>query len=112
MKRQNKTSVHPAVIQLREMLQNELGKKFVRLFHFGSRVEGIADAESDYDVLCVTTASLNPNEIDHLTDLQLEIQIDYNVLFDLHFYCEDELITGITSFSPFIQQVKEEGILV
>ena len=40
MAHQIKRSVHPAVVELREMLQRELGDKFVRLYHFGSRVEG------------------------------------------------------------------------
>ena len=105
-------SVHPAVVELREMLQRELGDKFVRLYHFGSRVEGGADPESDYDLVCITTVPLTQDEEGYLLERQLDIQMDRGVLFDLHYYCEEQLRTGITSFSPFIQHIKEKGVLV
>lgn len=112
MVRQINRSVHPAVVELREMLQRELGDKFVRLYHFGSRVEGGADPESDYDLVCITTVPLDSDQKDRLMQRQLDIQMDHYLLFDIHYYCEEELRTGITSFSPFIQHVKESGILV
>ena len=105
-------SVHPAVVELREMLQRELGDKFVRLYHFGSRVEGGADPESDYDLVCITTVPLDSARKDRLMQRRLDIQMDHYLLFDLHYYCQEQLRTGITSFSPFIQHVKEKGILV
>lgn len=112
IKTSDQPPIDPSVIELREMLQRELGEKFVRLYHFGSRIEGRADPESDYDLVCITTVPLTRDEEDYLLERQLDIQMDRGVLFDLHYYCEEQLRTGITSFSPFIQDVREKGILV
>jgi hypothetical protein len=44
------------------MLQAVLGDDFVRLCHYGSRVEGGAEPDSDYDVLCVTKRALSQQQ--------------------------------------------------
>ncbi|MGD0383412.1 MAG: nucleotidyltransferase domain-containing protein, partial [Thermoguttaceae bacterium] len=71
--KQSSRAPHPCVIELREMLQTVLGDNFVRLYHYGSRVEGGADPESDYDVLCVTKRTLNQREMDKVMDLRIDL---------------------------------------
>jgi len=105
-------SVHPAVVELREMLQRELSDRFVRLYHSGSRVEGGADPEFDYDLVCITTLPLTRDEEEYLLERQLDIQMDRGVLFDLYYYCEEELHGGVTSLSPFVQRINEKLVRV
>ena len=100
------------VVELREMLQSVVGEDFVRLYHYGSRVEGDADPESDYDLLCVTRRVLTPQERDDILDRQLDIQMDYEVVFDLHFHSEEEMNSAPLSYTPFIDHVKSDGIVV
>ena len=102
----------PCVVELREMLQSALGDDFVRLYHYGSRVEGGADADSDYDVFCVTKRPLDRRRRDEILYRQLDIQMDRDVLFDLHFYSEDQLRTPPLSFTPYVQHVTMDGIVV
>ena len=107
-----KDAPHGCVVQLRRMLQSVLGEGFVRLYHYGSRVKGDADPDSDYDVLCVTTRALTRQERDRILDRQLDIQMDREVVFDLHFYSQGEMNTPPISFTPYIQHVRDKGIVV
>jgi hypothetical protein len=102
----------PCVIELREMLQSVLGDDFVRLYHYGSRVEGGAEADSDYDVLCVTKRPVSRQQRDEIIYRQLDVQMDRDVLFDLHFYSEQQLRTPPLSFTPYVQRVTTDGIVV
>jgi predicted nucleotidyltransferase len=104
--------VHPCVIELREMLQSILGDDFVRLYHYGSRVEGGAGAESDYDVLCVTSRSLSRQQKDEILDRRMDIELAHDVLFDMHLYTEEELRTRPFSFTPYVQHVTGDGVVV
>jgi hypothetical protein len=102
---------HPCVIQLREMLQSVLGDDFVRLYHYGSRVEGRANPDSDYDVLCVTKRPLSRQQRDDILDRRMDIELAQDVFFDLHFYSEEELRTPPVSFTPFVQHATD-GVVV
>ena len=110
--KRSETVLHPCVIELREMLQFVLGDDFVRLHHYGSRVEGGAEPDSDYDVLCVTKRPVSRQQRDDILYRQLDIQMDRDVLFDLHFYSEEQLRTPPLSFTPYVQHVTTDGIIV
>ena len=104
--------IHPSVIALREMLQSVLGDDFVRLYHYGSRVEGGAAPDSDYDVLCVTRRPLSRRQRDEVLDRQIDIEVANDVLLDLHFYSDEELRTPPVSFTPYVRHVTADGIVV
>jgi predicted nucleotidyltransferase len=110
--RQSSTAPHPCVIELRETLQSVLGENFVRLYHYGSRVEGGATDDSDYDVLCVTKRALSREKKDEILDRQLDIQMRHNALLDLHFYSENEINTPPISYTPYIKHVIAGGLIV
>jgi predicted nucleotidyltransferase len=97
---------------LREMLQSVLGDNFVRLYHYGSRVEGGADPDSDYDVLCVTEHTLNQREMDKVMDRRIDLQLNYDVFFDLHFFLDNEIKSPPVECLPFLQHAVVEGIVV
>ena len=104
--------LHPCVIALREMLQSVLGDDFVRLYHYGSRVVGGAAPDSDYDVLCITKRPLSHRQRDDVLDRQIDLQLDHDVFFDLHFYTDEELHTPPISFTPYVRHVTADGIVV
>ena len=100
------------VVELREMLEEVLGDDFVRLYHYGSRVEGGADPESDYDVLCVTSCPIERRQREEILNREIDIELKREVLFDLHYYSEEQLRTPPLSFTPYVQHVTGEGIIV
>jgi predicted nucleotidyltransferase len=100
------------VIELREMLQSVLGNDFVCLYHYGSRIEGGADPESDYDVLCVTQRPLGRQQKDEVMDRRIEIELSHSVLFDLHFRHGRQADSASLLYSPYVDHVISEGIVV
>ena len=104
--------LHPCVIKLREMLQSVLGDDFVRLYHYGSRVEGGAEPDADYDVLCVTKRPASRQQRDTILEKQIDIEVADDVLFDLHFYSEEQLRTPPLSFTPYVQHVTRDSIVI
>jgi predicted nucleotidyltransferase len=100
------------VIELREMLQSLLGDDFVRLYQYGSRVEGGADADSDYDLLCVTRRPLSRQQRDEILDRQLNVEMNRGVLFDLHFRHEEQVDSQSLLYSPYVDHVVTEGTVV
>jgi predicted nucleotidyltransferase len=103
---------HHCLVELREMLQSVLGDNFVRLYLYGSRVEGDADPESDYDVLCVIKRPLRRDQKDNILNRQLDIQMNYGVLFDLHFRHGDQMDSTSLMYTPYIDHVISEGIVI
>jgi predicted nucleotidyltransferase len=105
-------TVDPCVLELRALLARLLGDEFVCLYHYGSRLEGDAAPDSDYDVACVTRTALSAPQIGRLIDASLDIQMARDVVFDLHFFTQRELESAPLSYTPFVQEVKERGVLV
>ena len=110
--RQSDRAIHPCVIELREMLQQVLGEDFVQLYHYGSRVEGGADPDSDFDVLCVIKRPLSHRQKDEIMDRRMDIQMAHDALFDLHFLTHQELQTPLIVGTPYIDHVLCEGVIV
>jgi hypothetical protein len=104
--------IHPCVIELRDMLRSVLGDDFVRLYHYGSRVEGQSSANSDYDVLCVTRRPLSRHEMDVVMDRRIEIQLAHDILFDLHFFLDDEIGAPPIGCLLFLENAVGQGIVV
>lgn len=104
--------IDTCVVELRELLRSVLGSDFVCLYHYGSRVTGDPDPESDYDVLCVTTRDLSRCERNRIVDRSLDIQFEQGVVFDLHFYSRNEISTAPLACTPFVDRVKTEGLVV
>jgi hypothetical protein len=104
--------IHPCVIELREMLQSLLGDNFLRLYHYGSRVVGGAEPDSDYDVLCITKRPLSRRQRNDVLDRQIDLELDHDVFLDLHFYTDEELHTPPISFTPYVKNVFADGVVL
>jgi hypothetical protein len=102
----------PCVVELREMLQSVLGENFLRLYHYGSRVEGGADDESDYDVLCVMERPLSAAQKAEIMDRRIEIELSHGMLFDLHFRHSGQANPAALLYSPYVDHVISAGIVV
>ena len=110
--KQVRNHIDACVIALRDLLRTALGPDFVCLYHYGSRLTGGADPESDYDVLCVSKRELGRDERDRLIDRSLDIQLEKGVVFDLHFYSTSEIAAAPIAYTPFISRVQTDGVVV
>jgi predicted nucleotidyltransferase len=102
--------VKQLVNQIKKHLIKEYGGKIKQIIIYGSYVRGEATKDSDIDVLVVIDDSLNPFEVmKNLDDIIFDILLE-----------KKELISVIpvpeTIFkdykSPFILNVKEEGMMI
>ncbi|MDY0016214.1 MAG: nucleotidyltransferase domain-containing protein [Candidatus Delongbacteria bacterium] len=79
---------------------------------FGSRAYGNSSTEnSDYDILIISKKELDWQEQDHIFDLLYTVQLDYDVILDLHFLAKAEINT-IRGRQPIFQKALEEGLNV
>jgi predicted nucleotidyltransferase len=102
--------VKQLVNQIKKYLIKEYGEKIKQIIIYGSYVRGEATKDSDIDILVVIDDSLNPFEVrKNLSDIIFDILLE-----------KKELISVIpvpeTIFkdykSPFILNVKEEGMVI
>lgn len=102
--------VKQLVNQIKKHLIKEYGEKIKQIIIYGSYVRGEATKDSDIDILVVIDDSLNPFEVrKNLSDIIFDILLE-----------KKELISVIpvpeTFFkdykSPFILNVKEEGMVI
>jgi predicted nucleotidyltransferase len=100
------------VVEFREMLQSVLGENFVRLYHFGSRIEGGAGRDSDYDVLCVTRRPLTRDEDTEVMARRIDLQLDRDVFFDPHFFTVDEMQSPTLGRMLLVEHVLAAGVVV
>ena len=112
MAKRRANTVDPCVIELRELLARMLADNFVCLYHYGSRLEGSAAPDSDYDVACVTRSPVSRDQADRIIDASLDIQIARGMVFDLHFYTQRELEAAPLSYTPFVQRSRQQSVLV
>jgi len=86
--------------------------KVESLILFGSRAYGNSSTEnSDYDILIISEKELDWKEQDHIFDLLYSVQLDYDVVLDLHFLAKSEINT-IRGRQPIFQKAMEEGLSV
>ena len=79
---------------------------------FGSRAYGNSSTEnSDYDILIISKKELDWQEQDHIFDLLYSVQLEHDVVLDLHFLAKAEIDT-IRGRQPIFQKALEEGLSV
>jgi predicted nucleotidyltransferase len=80
-----------------------------RILLFGSRVNGTAQIDSDYDILIILSKTASWQERDEIRNLMGDVSIDNNILINSHFISLPEL-NGLRGKQPYIQQAMEQSI--
>lgn len=91
------------------LLRSPGGGNVVRIILYGSRVQGKADNDSDVDLLCILKPSADWKERRALRNSLGEIELQYDLLFDVRFLSTDDLMT-IQAKQPFVRSALDEGI--
>jgi predicted nucleotidyltransferase len=77
---------------------------------YGSQARGDAKGDSDIDLLVILKKAVNPfQEIDRTGDFIADLCLDYDVVISRHFISSDKFQK---QNSPFLSNVKREGILL
>ncbi|MGL4500744.1 MAG: nucleotidyltransferase domain-containing protein [Planktothrix sp.] len=101
----------PLVIQrVKEGLMNYYQDQIEAIILYGSQARGDAKEYSDIDFLIILKFLENPfDEIDKTTDFITQICLDYDVVISWQFITSERFKI---QDSPFIYNVKKEGIFV
>lgn len=93
--------------------KNLISKEFPieKIIFFGSRAKGKAKKFSDYDILIITKNDLNWQQKRRISDMTLNIDLEFDVITDLKVYSKNEIENSILGQTPFMQNVLSEGFM-
>ncbi len=97
-----------------EELKGELielyGKKLKELILYGSFARGEETENSDIDLVIVLKGNISPfEEIDRMGEITYDICLKYDILLSTHPISEENYSLANT---PFLMNIKEEGVLI
>jgi predicted nucleotidyltransferase len=95
---------------LRRIVRNLLPGATIYLF--GSAAKGIREADSDLDVLILTSDRISRQEETAVTDAIYELELARGVIISTPFYSKEEWDAPLTRATPFRARVEAEAVLV
>lgn len=79
---------------------------------FGSRARGDAEAESDYDLLILTTGGPPPELKQRIRDRLFEVSLQCDEVISAFIYSQEAWQSHPWRAAPFHQRVEREGLLI
>ncbi len=102
--------MHPAIFELKKRLEERYGERLVRFIVFGSYIRGENTPESDIDILVTLKGEVDSKTEIGIWEIALDVDLDYDVVFDVKVFSEDEIQNSIIGATPFVENVFAEGI--
>ncbi len=96
--------------EIKQHLNKALNNRISDVVIFGSRVEGNASKDSDYDVLIVLNTSYDRKIQKSINDLCYDFDLKYNIFLDTQIISEFELKDGIRGKHPVFKNALKEGV--
>jgi len=96
--------------ELKDHLNRHLHNKVVEVILFGSRVKGIANKDSDYDIIIVINTQDDRKVRKQINDLCYDIELKYNIFLDTQVISKDELEYGLRGKHPVFRLAVKDGI--
>ncbi|HOJ61178.1 MAG TPA: nucleotidyltransferase domain-containing protein [bacterium] len=100
----------PAVYELKKRLVERFGSHLVRFMVFGSYARGGHTPDSDIDVLVTLAGEVNPHTPLEIWDIALDLDLEFDVVFDVHVFSEHEIQNTLVGATPLIEAMLSEGI--
>lgn len=108
----NESQIDVVIEQFRTQVRAVLGSALVSLYWFGSRARGDSNEDSDYDLLLETKSEITEKQRDLVADLAVDISANLGAWLDIHYRTVKWMSTAPYTFSPFVQSVRSEGIVL
>jgi predicted nucleotidyltransferase len=77
---------------------------------FGSKARAAGDAESDIDLLVLTTRKLHWREADAITTALFDLELAYDVIFSTLIVSSQEWSNGIYRVLPIHDEITRDGV--
>jgi predicted nucleotidyltransferase len=95
---------------VKQYLQTLYGEQLKAVVLYGSQAREDAHEFSDIDILVVLDSAINPyREIDRTSELIAQLCLDHDVVVSRHFISSEKFQNAS---NPFLQNIRNEGILV
>jgi uncharacterized protein len=94
---------------LKDNLQIQYQDSLKNVILFGSQAKGIANSDSDYDVLILLDTDYSGKDENQILDICYEIDLKYNIIIDAHLLSLKEL-TSIRGKQPIFVNAINSGI--
>ena len=91
---------------LKQYLQKEYNDSVRDIILFGSRAKGSSNHNPDYDILIVLNKEYTARDENRILDLCYDIDLKYNIIFDVHLISVPELNTIRGKQSIFATAIK------
>ena len=97
--------------ELKQLLQKHFRDDINDVILFGSRANGTAREDSDYDVLII----LNKDNYDwkyrdKMIEVVYDMELEYDILFDTHVISTYELEHSLRGAQPIFRNALEKGV--
>jgi len=80
-----------------------------KIWAFGSRINGSAREESDFDI-CVVVEKATPEVRDKISDIAWEVSFRNDMIISPIVYSSDMFENGPLSVSPLVKTILSEGV--
>ena len=97
------------LFQIKRLVSQEF--EIDKLFFYGSRVDGTATHFSDYDILIITKKDMDWHQKRRISDLTLEVDIEYDVVTDIKVYSKNDIKNSLLGHTPFMENVISQGLI-
>ncbi len=105
-------TMHPAIHELKKRLLDRYGGRLVRFIVHGSYARGEHTPDSDIDIMISLTGDVNSQTEIDIWNVALEVDIRYDVVFDVQVYSEEDILHTIIGATPYVETVLKEGVTV
>ena len=99
------------LLELNNKIKNELSINMIKIYLFGSRVNGNCEEYSDYDILIILNEEYDWEKEKRIYDLAYEIMIKYNIIIDIKILSKNEMVSEKGN-QPFIQNAINYGVYI
>ena len=98
------------LLEVKQVLTELYGDQLKNIILYGSYARGDQKQDSDIDLAIILKGNIHPfKEIDRIIDQIYDIELKYNLLISVHPISEKKFEN---EKNPFLQNVKEEGVLI
>ena len=94
---------------LRDNLRKQYPDSVKDVILFGSQAKGIANENSDFDILILLDKDFSGQDENNILDICYEIDLKYNIIIDAHLLSLKEL-TSIRGKQPIFMNAINSGI--
>ena len=95
--------------RIKQLISREF--EIEKIYYFGSRIRGTAKKTSDYDVVVITQESLDWHQRRRISDITLEVDLEFDVVTDIKVYSKFDIQNTILGQTPLIEGVFRDGLL-